>query len=80
MAIAVRTGEQTRQVQMVARVIVAVRAQAATGHAADGLPVIIDRAKWLRHRVAEIVADAGYASDAVYTDLAQRRIEAFMSP
>lgn len=63
-----------------ARVIVAVLAEPATGHEADSLPVIIDRSKWLRHKVAEIVADAGYASDAVYTDLAQRRIEAFIPP
>lgn len=62
------------------RVIVAVNAEPATGHEADSLPVIIDRAKWLRHRVQEIVADAGYASDAVYTDLTQRRIEAFIPP
>ena len=60
--------------------IVAVNAEPATGHEADSLPVIIDRAKWLRHRVAEIVADAGYASDAVYTDLATQRIEAFIPP
>jgi transposase len=63
-----------------ARVIVAVHAEPATGHEADSLPVIIDRSKWLRHKVAEIVADAGYASDAVYTDLATRRIEAFIPP
>jgi len=63
-----------------ARVIVAVLAEPATGHEADSLPIIIDRSKWLRHKVAEIVADAGYASDAVYTDLAQRRIEAFIPP
>jgi len=63
-----------------ARVIVAVHAEPATGHEADSLSVIIDRAKWLRHRVSEIVADAGYASDAVYTDLAQRGIEAFIPP
>lgn len=63
-----------------ARVIVAVNAEPATGHEADSLPIIIDRAKWLRHRVAEIVADAGYASDAVYTDLAKQRIEAFIPP
>jgi transposase len=63
-----------------ARVIVAVNAEPATGHEADSLPVIIDRSKWLRHRVEEIVADAGYASDAVYTDLANRRIEAFIPP
>jgi transposase len=63
-----------------ARVIVAVHAEPATGHEADSLSVIIDRAKWLRHRVAEIVADAGYASDAVYTSLARQRIEAFIPP
>jgi transposase len=62
------------------RVIVAVHAEPATGHEADSLPVIIDRAKWLRHRVEEIVADAGYASDAVYTDLAARQITAFIPP
>ena len=61
-------------------VIVAVNAERATGHEANSLPVIIDRAKWLRHRVAEIVADAGNASDAVYTELARRRIEAFIPP
>jgi transposase len=63
-----------------ARVIVAVNAEPATGHEADSLPVIIDRSKWLRHKVAEIVADAGYASDAVYSDLAERQIEAFIPP
>ena len=63
-----------------ARVIVAVNAEPATGHEADSLPVIIDRSKWLRLRVQEIVADAGYASDAVYSDLAARRIEAFIPP
>ena len=63
-----------------ARVIVAVHAEPATGHEADSLAIIIDRSKWLRHRVREIVADAGYASDAVYTNLVQRRIEAFIPP
>ena len=48
------------------RVIVAVRAEPATGHEADSLPLIIDRSRWLRHRVEEIVADAGYASAATY--------------
>jgi transposase len=63
-----------------ARVIVAAHAEPTTGHEADSLAIIIDRSKWLRHKVAEIVADAGYASDAVYTDLAKRRIEAFIPP
>lgn len=63
-----------------ARVIVAVQAESAAGHEADGLPVIIDRAKWLGHRVEEVCADAGYAADAVYTDLAERQITAFIPP
>jgi hypothetical protein len=62
------------------RVIVAVHAEPATGHEADSLPVIIDRAKWLRHRVCELVADGGYASDAVYTDLAGKGITAYIPP
>jgi len=62
------------------RVIVAVAAEQATGHEADGLAVIIDRAKWLGHRVEEVCADAGYAADAVYTDLGQRGITAFIPP
>ncbi len=33
------------------RVIVAVNAEPAPGHEADSLPIIIDRAKWLRHCV-----------------------------
>jgi transposase len=63
-----------------ARVIVAVNAEPATGHEADNLAIIIDRSKWLRHKVKQIIADAGYACDAVYTDLANRRIEAFIPP
>jgi transposase len=62
------------------RVIVAVHAERATGHEADSLPVIIDRARWLRHKVAEIVADAGYASAATYQDLADRGITAYIPP
>jgi transposase len=62
------------------RVIVAVHAERATGHEADSLPVIIDRARWLRHTVQEIVADAGYASAATYHDLAQRGITAYVPP
>lgn len=63
-----------------ARVIVAVHAEPATGHEADSLPVIIDRARWLRHKVAEIVADAGYASAATYQALAARGITAYIPP
>lgn len=62
------------------RVIVAVHAEPATGHEADTLPIIINRAKWMQHRVEQLVADAGYASDAVYTDLAARGITAYIPP
>jgi transposase len=62
------------------RVIVAVRAESALGHEADSLPIIIDRARWLRHRVDEIVADAGYASAGTYAMLAQRGITTYIPP
>ena len=62
------------------RVIVAVRAESAMGHEADNLPVIIDRARWLRHRVEEIVADAGYASADTYQTLEQAGITAYIPP
>ena len=62
------------------RVIVAVHAEHATGHEADSLPVIIDRAQWLKHTVDEIVADAGYASAATYQALDQAGITAFIPP
>jgi transposase len=62
------------------RVIVAVRAESAMGHEADSLPVIIDRARWLRHRVEEIVADAGYASADTYQMLEQAGITGFIPP
>ena len=63
-----------------ARVIVAVRAEPATGHEADSLGLLIDRAKWLGHQVAEVCADQGYASDAVYRGLAGRAITAYIPP
>ena len=62
------------------RVIVAVRAECALGHEADSLPIIIDRARWLRHRVQEIVADAGYASAGTYAMLQERGITAYIPP
>lgn len=62
------------------RVIVAVHAEPATGHEADSLPVIIDRARWLRHKVDELVADAGYASANVYQMLDQAGITAYIPP
>lgn len=62
------------------RVIVAVRAEPATGHEADSLGLLIDRARWLGHQVAEVCADQGYASDAVYRSLADRAICAYIPP
>jgi transposase len=62
------------------RVIVAVNAEPATGHEADSLPVIIDRARWLRHQVGEIVADAGYASASTYGMLDTAGIKAYIPP
>lgn len=62
------------------RVIVAVRAESALGHEAGSLPVIIDRARWLRHKVSEIVADAGYASAGTYRMLEQRGITGYIPP
>jgi hypothetical protein len=63
-----------------ARVIVAVLAESAAGHEAENLPVIIDRARWLRHKVAEIVTDAGYASGSSYELLDQLGITAHIPP
>jgi transposase/IS5 family transposase len=63
-----------------ARVIVAVRAESALGHEAGSLPVIIDRARWLRHKVSEIVADAGYASAGTYQALQEAGITAYIPP
>ena len=50
------------------------------GHEAGCLPVIIDRARWLRHKVSEIVADAGYASTGTYGMLEERGITAYIPP
>jgi transposase len=62
------------------RVIVAVYAESAAGGEAENLPVIIDRARWLRHHVLEIVADTGYASRATYELLQQHQITAHIPP
>lgn len=51
------------------RVIVAVEAEQATGSEADVLQTLIRRARFAGHRVDELVADAGYASQAAYQTL-----------
>jgi transposase len=63
-----------------ARVIVAVAAERATGHEGQALPELIRRARWAGHQVAELVADSGYASQAVYRDLEGRRVVALVPP
>lgn len=63
-----------------ARVIVAVAAEPATGHEGTALPALIGRARWAGHAVTELAADAGYASAAVYDELAAKNITAFIPP
>ena len=63
-----------------ARVIVAVKAESATGHEGEALGSIIDRARWARHQASEVCADQGYASDATYKALAAKGVTAFIPP
>jgi transposase len=52
-----------------ARVIVAVRAERATGSEADCLKDLVTRARFAGHTVAEVAADSGYASQDAYSTL-----------
>jgi transposase len=63
-----------------ARVIVAVRAEQATGSEADSIAAIIERARWARHSVSELCADQGYAAAAVYGLLAGKDVTAYIPP
>jgi transposase len=63
-----------------ARCVVAVRAEPATGHEGDAVPELVRRARWAGHRVGELAADQGYASQATYQDLDRRGITAFIPP
>lgn len=63
-----------------ARVIVAVQAEPATGHEGSALEALAGRARWAGHTVSEVAADSGYASAAVYDQLADDGIEAFIPP
>src|SRR4051812_2328913 len=51
------------------RVIVAVEAERATGREADALARLVGRARFAGHSAEEVVADAGYASQAAYNAL-----------
>jgi transposase len=63
-----------------ARCVVAVVAEEATGHEGDALPELVRRARWAGHRVGELAADQGYASQATYQDLDRRGVAAFIPP
>jgi transposase len=62
------------------RVIVAVKAEAATGSEADCLPDIVRRARFAGHAVAELAADSGYASEASYAALDKLKTTALIPP
>jgi transposase len=63
-----------------ARVIVAVRAERATGGEADGLKDLVTRARFAGHTVAELAADSGYASQDSYATLDALRTVALIPP
>ena len=63
-----------------ARVIVAVQAEPATGSEADCLTDIVTRARFAGHAVAELAADAGYASQDSYTALEKLKTTALIPP
>jgi len=63
-----------------ARCIVAVWAEPCDRERGRGARAVVDRARWSRHRVAELCADQGYASDAAYKTLERKRVTAFVRP
>ena len=63
-----------------ARVIVAVQAERATGSEADVLDTLVGRARFAGHAVAELAADAGYASQDSYATLERLRTTALIPP
>jgi transposase len=62
------------------RVIIAVEAEHATGSEADALETLIRRARFAGHRVDELVADAGYASQDAYRTLDALKTTALIAP
>lgn len=58
----------------------AVAAEPATGYEADALPELVARARWAGHRVNELAADCGYASQAAYQELEERGVVALIPP
>jgi transposase len=63
-----------------ARVIVAVRAERATGSEADCLTDLVTRARFAGHTVAELAADSGYASQDAYAALDKLGTVALVPP
>ena len=63
-----------------ARVIIAVQAEQATGSEADALQTLIGWARFAGHTVAEVGADAGYASLASYAKLQALNTTAMIPP
>jgi transposase len=63
-----------------ARVIVAVQAERATGSEADALETLVGRARFAGHAVAELAADAGYASQDSYATLERLKTTALIPP
>lgn len=62
------------------RVIVAVRAERATGAEAAALPELVGRCRFAGHRVEELGADKGYASAETYQTLERLRVVAYIPP
>jgi transposase len=62
------------------RVIVAVQAELATGSEADCLTDVVTRARFAGHRVAEVAADSGYASQESYATLEKLKATALIPP
>jgi transposase len=63
-----------------ARVIVAVRAERATGSEADCLTDLVTRARFAGHTVSELAADSGYSSQDAYTRLDALGTVALIAP
>lgn len=58
----------------------AVEAETATGSEADALATLVGRARFAGHAVAELGADAGYASQTSYAELEQLGTTALIPP
>jgi transposase len=63
-----------------ARVIMAVEAEQATGSESDALGILVGRARFAGHAVAELGADAGYASQTSYAELDRLKTTALIPP